>query len=72
MVMQTFFYAGEAGGVKKGALWPKMVDSLTYGLKSWRFTAPKLWNSMPNSYRTIRFFTAFRNSIRKLDLSGVL
>ena len=26
-----------------------MANSSTYGLKSWRFTAPKLWNSIPDS-----------------------
>ena len=48
------------------------ANTTTYGLKSWRFTAPKLWNLIPDSYRTIRFFKVFKNTIRKLDLSGLL
>lgn len=30
------------------------------------------WNSLPDSHRTIGPFKAFKNSIRKLDLSGLL
>jgi len=26
------------------------ANTTTYGLKSWKFTAPKLWNSIPDSY----------------------
>ena len=48
------------------------ASTTTYGLKSWRFTAPKLWNSLPDSSRTVRTFKAFKNSIRTLDLSGIL
>ena len=48
------------------------ASTTTYGLKSWRFTAPKLWNSLPDSSRTVRTFKAFKNSIRTLDLSGLL
>ena len=44
----------------------------TYGLKSWRFMAPKLWNSLPDSSRTVRTFKAFKNSIKILDLTGLL
>ena len=37
-----------------------MASSSTYGLKSWRFTAPKLWNSRPDSYRTVsKIFQGF-------------
>ena len=32
--------------------------------------APKLWNLIPDSYSTIRSFKVFKNTIRKLDLSG--
>ena len=48
------------------------ADTTTYGLKSSRFTAPKLWNSIPDSFRTIRSFKVFKNTIRKLDLSGLI
>ena len=41
------------------------ASTTTYGLKSWRFTA-KLWNSLPDSSRTVRAFKAFKNSIKTL------
>ena len=31
-----------------------------YGLKSWSFMAPKLWNVIPESHRTIRSFKVFK------------
>ena len=48
------------------------ASTTTYGLKSWRLMAPKLWNSLPDSSRTVRTFKAFKNSIRTLDLTGLL
>ena len=48
------------------------ANATTYGLKSWRFMAPKLWISIPDSFRTIRSFKFFKNKIRKLDLSGLI
>ena len=48
------------------------ASTTTYGLKSWRFTAPKLWNSLPDSSRTVTTYKAFKNSIRTLDLAGLL
>ena len=48
------------------------ANTATYGLKSLRFMAPKLWNSIPDSSRTIRSFKVFKNKIRKLDLSGLI
>jgi len=48
------------------------ASTTTYGLKSSRFLAPKILNSLPGSYRTVRTFKAFKNSIRTLDLSGLL
>ena len=48
------------------------ASTTTYGLKSWRFMAPKLWNSLPDSSRTVRTFKAFKNSIKILDLTGLL
>ena len=41
----------------------KLANSSTYGLKSRQFTAPKIWNSIPNSNRAIRSFNAFRNTV---------
>ena len=48
------------------------ANTTTYGLKSWRFTALKLWNSIPDFFRTIRSFKVVKNIIRKLDLSGLI
>jgi len=47
------------------------ANTTTYGLKSWRFTVPKLWNLIPDSYRTIRSNKVFKNTIKNLDLSGL-
>ena len=41
------------------------VNTTTYGLKLWRYLAPKVWNLLPESVRTIQTFTAFKNSIKK-------
>ena len=48
------------------------VNTTSYGLKSWRFTAPELWNSIPDSFITIRSFMGFKSTIRKLHLSGLI
>ena len=36
------------------------VTTITYGLKSWRSLAPKLWNLLPQSDRTIQAFIVFK------------
>ena len=48
------------------------ASTTTYGLKSWRSTAPKLWNSLPDLSRTVTTYKGFKNSIRTLDLAGLL
>ena len=48
------------------------ANTTTYGLGSWRFTAPKLWNLIPDSYRAVQSFKVVKNTIRKLDLSGLM
>jgi len=48
------------------------VNTTSYGLKSWRYLAPKLRNLLPESDRTIQTFTAFKNSIKKIDLASLL
>ena len=48
------------------------ASTTTYGLNSWTFTAPKLWNSLPDSSRTVQTYKAFKNSIRTVDLAGLL
>ena len=39
------------------------VRTTTYGLKSFRFSAAKLWNSLPNEFRSIASFNQFKNVI---------
>ena len=39
------------------------ANTTSYGLKSWRFMAPKLCNSIPDSFTTIRSFKVFKNKI---------
>ena len=39
------------------------VRTTTYGLKSFRFSAAKLWNSLPNEFRSITSFNQFKNVI---------
>ena len=48
------------------------ANTTTYALKSWRFMAPKLWNSIPDSFRTLQSFEVFKNNIRRLDLSSLI
>jgi len=48
------------------------ASTTTYSLKLWRFMAPKLWNLLPDSNRINQSLKAFKNSIRTLDLSGLL
>ena len=38
------------------------ANTSTYGLKSWRFTASKLWNSIPDSYRINQSFKVAQSS----------
>jgi len=47
------------------------VKSTTYGLRSWRYTASKMWNSMPDETRKIKTYTVFKNNIRTLNLTGL-
>jgi hypothetical protein len=37
------------------------VRTTTYGLKSFRYSAAKLWNELPNSFRTASSFGQYRN-----------
>jgi len=42
------------------------ASTTTYGLKSWRFMTPKLWN-LPDSSSINQTLKALKNSIRPLD-----
>jgi len=39
------------------------VRTTTYGIKSFRYSAAKLWNSLPDSFRQISSFNVFRSNI---------
>lgn len=45
---------------------PKVRTS-TYGSKSWRFLAAKLWNNLPNKLRTIKEFTELKKQLKDID-----
>jgi len=36
------------------------VKSTTYGLRSWRYTASKIWNSILDETRKIKTYTVFK------------
>ena len=45
------------------------VNTTTYGLKSWRYTAAKIWNALPDQFRAANIGT-FKNLMSKLDFSN--
>ena len=45
------------------------VNTTTYGLKSWRYTASKIWNALPDSVRVADNIRTFKNLISKIDLT---
>jgi hypothetical protein len=45
------------------------VNTTTYGLKSWRYTAAKTWNALPDQVHTADSIGTFKNLISKLDFS---
>ncbi|CAB3994347.1 RNA-directed DNA polymerase from mobile element jockey, partial [Paramuricea clavata] len=44
------------------------VNTTTYGLKSWRYQAAKLWNSLPDTARATENYEMFSNSISLNDI----
>ena len=47
------------------------VNTTTYGLKSWRYSAAKLWNSLPDPIRRLDNYKSFKKQLRKLNLIGI-
>ena len=47
------------------------VKTTTYGLKSWRYSAAKLCNSMPDPIRSLDNYKSFKKQLRKLNLIGI-
>ena len=46
------------------------VNTTTYGLKSWRYTAAKIWNALPDQFRAANKIGTFKNLMSKLDFSN--
>ena len=42
----------------------------TYGLKSLRYTAAKIWNALPDQFRAANKIGTFKNLMSKLDFSN--
>ena len=45
------------------------VKSTTFGLRSWRYAASKLWKAIPDESRKIQTYAAFKNNLKTLDLT---
>ena len=46
------------------------VNTTTYGLKSRRYTAAKIWNALPDQFRAANNIGTFKNLMSKLDFSN--
>ena len=46
------------------------VNTTTHGLKSWRYTAAKIWNALPDQFRAANKIGTFKNLMSKLDFSN--
>ena len=53
---------------RKYALQMPKVNTTTYGLKSWRYQAGKLWSSLPDTARTADSYEMFLNSVTLNDI----
>ena len=47
------------------------VNSTKYGIKSWRYQAARLWNTIPNNLRNIDTYRSFKRGLKELDLVGL-
>ena len=47
------------------------VNSTKYGIKSWRYQAARLWNTIPNYLRNIDTYHSFKRGLKELDLVGL-
>ena len=43
-----------------------MANTLTYGLKLWRFAVPKLWNLIPDSSIIQNYYTRLSHALYNL------
>ena len=46
------------------------VNTTTYRLKSWRYTAAKIWNALPYQFCAANKIGTFKNLMSKLDFSN--
>ena len=46
------------------------VNTTTYGLKLWRYTAAKIWNALPDHQFHAANIGTFKNLMSKLDFSN--
>ena len=54
---------------RKYTLQMPKVNTTTYGLKSWRYQAAKLWSSLPDTARTAENYEMFLNSVTLNDIN---
>ena len=47
------------------------VNSTEYGIKSWRYQASRLWNTIPNNLRNIDSYRRFERGLEELDLASL-
>ena len=46
------------------------VNSTKYRIKSWRYQAARLWNTIPNNLRNIDGCRSFKRGLKELDLAS--
>ena len=46
------------------------VNTTTDGLKSWRYTAAKIWNALPHQFRAANKIGTFKNLMSKFFFSN--
>ena len=47
------------------------VNSTKYGIKSWRYQASRLWNTISNNLRNIDSYGSFKRGLKQLDLASL-
>ena len=46
------------------------VNTTTHGLKSWLYTAAKIWNVLPDQFRAANNIGTFKNLMSKMEFSN--
>ena len=47
------------------------VNSTKCGIKSWRYQASRLWNTISNNLRNIDSYGSFKRGLKQLDLASL-